>query len=191
MSVTGMTIPIIAVVIRVVWLVVEYPYLRGHRVSAPKNWDKNSAKLWDIAHAIECVGLVLGFLGIGRIHVESNVLGILGLGLLVAGVAIRWASIYTLGKFFTGIVLIKEDHRLIRSGLYTHVRHPAYTGALLAHLGLGLAFTNWFSLLLSVVPYIVAVTYRVHVEEQALRDAFGSEYLTYARDTKRLIPKVY
>ena len=186
-----MVIQIIAVVIRVVWLVVEYSYLRGHRVSTARNWDKNSAKLWDIAHGIECVGIVLGFVGIGRIQVESNSLGILGLALLLAGVAMRGASIYALGKYFTGIVLIKEDHRLIRSGPYRHLRHPAYTGALLAHLGLGLSFTNWFSLALSVVPYIVAVIYRMHVEEKALRDAFGSEYLTYAKDTKRLIPKVY
>ena len=86
---------------------------------------------------------------------------------------------------------IKDDHVLVRSGLYGHVRHPAYTGALLAHLGLGLSFSNWFSLALSSIPYFIAAAYRIHVEEQVLREAFGDEYAAYARQTKRLIPGVY
>lgn len=186
-----MVIPITATLVRVLWLVIEYPYVRRYRVAPTKNWDKNSAKLWDVANAMEPLGMVLGFIGIGRIHTQSNALGILGLALLLAGVALRWTAIYTLGKYFTGRVLIKQDHRLIRSGLYKHLRHPAYTGSLLAHLGLGLSFGNWFTLTLSVVPYVVAALYRMHVEEIALRDAFGSAYIAYARDTKRLIPKLY
>ncbi len=69
---------------------------------------------------------------------------------MIAGIIIRWTAIYTLDKYFTGTVLIKEDHRLIRNGLYKYLRHPAYTGALMAHLGLGLSFANWVSLFLSV-----------------------------------------
>ncbi|MCA1638381.1 MAG: isoprenylcysteine carboxylmethyltransferase family protein, partial [Acidobacteria bacterium] len=67
-----------------------------------------------------------------------------GLLSLLAGIIIRWTAIYSLGKYFTVTVLIKTDHRLIRSGLYKHLRHPAYAGTLLAHLGLGLSFSNWF-----------------------------------------------
>ncbi|HEX8708612.1 MAG TPA: isoprenylcysteine carboxylmethyltransferase family protein [Pyrinomonadaceae bacterium] len=186
-----MTIPILATVIRLLWLAIEYPYLRRYRVSPARDWDKHSAKLWDAANAIEPVGMLIGFTGTGRIQTKSNVIGILGLALLLGGVAFRWAAIYTLGKYFTGTVLIKGDHRLVRSGLYKHLRHPAYTGALVAHLGLGLSFSNWFSLSLSVVPYLAAAMYRMHVEEQALLEAFGDEYITYSRKTKRLVPKVY
>jgi protein-S-isoprenylcysteine O-methyltransferase Ste14 len=186
-----LTIPILATVVRALWLVIEYPYLRRNRVSPAKDWDKHSAKLWDVANAIEPIGMVLGFVGIGRIQAESNVIGISGLALLVAGIAFRWAAIYTLGKYFTGTVLIKGDHRLVRTGLYKHLRHPAYTGSLVAHLGLGLSFSNWFSLALSCLPYFVAAMYRMHVEEQALTEAFGEAYISYSRETKRLIPKVY
>ena len=104
---------------------------------------------------------------------------------------IQFWSIYTLGKYFIGAVLIKNDHRLIRSGLYKHLRHPAYTGGLLAHLGLGLSFSNWISLGLSLIPFSVAALYRMHVEEQALKEAFGEAYISYSRGTKRLIPKLY
>src|SRR5215218_6244711 len=173
-----MTIPILATVIRALWLVIEYPYLRQHRVSPAKDWDKHSAKLWDAANAIEPVGMIIGFTSFGRIQTGTNFIGILGLALLLAGVAFRWAAIYTLGKYFTGTVLIKEDHCLVRTGLYKHLRHPAYTGSLVAHLGLGLSFSNWFSLSLSFVPYFVAAIYRMRVEEQALIEAFGEEYIT-------------
>jgi protein-S-isoprenylcysteine O-methyltransferase Ste14 len=121
----------------------------------------------------------------------GNSIAVLGLALLLVGIIIRSTAIYTLGKYFTGTVLIKNDHRLIRSGLYKHLRHPAYTGALLAHLGLGLSFSNWISLALSVVPFSIAAWYRMHIEERALTEAFGEAYITYSRSTTRLIPKLY
>jgi protein-S-isoprenylcysteine O-methyltransferase Ste14 len=115
----------------------------------------------------------------------------IGLFMLVAGIAVRFVAIHTLGKYFTGTVLIKTDHLLIRRRLYKYVRHPAYAGALLAHLGLGLSFANWFSLAFSSIPYWVAAFYRIHVEEQALADAFGAQYAEYAQATRRLIPRLY
>ena len=186
-----MLLPILATIIRLLWVLIEYPYLRRYRVQPSKDWDKHSAKLWDIANLIEPVGMVLGFTNIGRIQAGTYVIGSLGLLFLVAGITIRWAAVYTLGKYFTGTVLIKTDHRLIRTGLYKHVRHPAYAGALLAHLGIGLSFSNWFTLGFSSIPYFVAALYRMRVEEDALADAFGSEYLNYAKTAKRLIPRLY
>ena len=71
------------------------------------------------------------------------------------------------------------------------MRHPSYTGALLAHLGLGLAFGSWFSVGLSVLPFCVAAWYRIRVEEKVLVNSFGSDYSQYASKTARLIPKVF
>jgi protein-S-isoprenylcysteine O-methyltransferase Ste14 len=190
-NVSFMLFPILATTIRLIWVVVEYPYLRRNRVKPTQDWDKHSAKLWDAANLIEPIGMVLGFTGIGRIQAIPNVLGALGLLLLVAGITIRWAAVHTLGKYFTGTVVIKTDHQLIRTGLYKYVRHPAYSGTLLAHLGLGLSFSNWFSLSLSSIPYFIVALYRIHVEERALADAFGADYFAYARTAKRLIPRLY
>ena len=184
-------IRILATILRALWTVIEVPYVRRFKVTPRRDWDKRSALLWDFANAIEVIGMVIGFTHFGQIHTESNLLATLGISLLVIGVTIRWTAIYTLGKYFTGTIVIKDDHRLIRSGLYRHLRHPAYTGALVAHLGLGLSFLNWFSLALSVVPFLVAALYRINVEEQALAEAFGEEYRAYSQDTKRLIPKLY
>jgi len=173
------------------WFLIEYPYLWRYRVKPTQDWDRHSAKLWDLANALELLGMVLGLLGIGRIHTASNVIGPIGLGVLIGGIAIRWVAVYTLGKFFTGLVMIKTNHQLVRTGIYKYLRHPAYTGTLLAHLGLGLAFSNWYTLLISTVPYFLVVSYRMRVEERALASAFGAEYTTYCKTSRRLIPGVY
>ena len=186
-----MIIPILSTTIRVLWVLIEYPYLRRYKVNPTKDWDKHSASVWDIANAIELVGMILGFTNIGRMKTGGNSIAVPGLALLLVGIIIRWTAIYSLGKYFTGTVLIRKDHRLIQNGMYKHLRHPAYAGALLAHLGLGLSFSNWISFGLSVVPFCVAALYRMHVEERALREAFGEAYTSYARCTKRLIPKLY
>ncbi len=186
-----MRIVIAATVIRILWLVIEYPYLRRYKIVSARDWDKHSAKLWDFANLIEPIGLVLGAIGFGRIQVLSQFVAPCGLTFLVAGIIIRWSAIRTLGQFFTGTVLIKDGHQLIRSGLYKYARHPAYTGTLVAHVGLGLSFGSWVSLLFSSLPYLVAAFYRMHVEEKVLEEEFGVEYLNYMKATKRLIPNVY
>jgi len=186
-----MFLPVIATIIRLTWVAVEYPYLRRFRVKPAQDWDKHSAKVWDVAHAIEVLGMVLGFLEIGRMQFAPNLVGSIGLVLLLAGIAIRWVAIFTLGKYFTGTVLIKTDHQLVRAGIYKHLRHPSYTGLLLGHLGVGLAFANWYSLMMSSLPYLLAAFYRMRVEERALTSAFGAEYTTYCKTSRRLIPLLY
>ena len=181
----------LAIIIRLLWIACEYPYLRRHRISSLNDFDRGSAKLWDIANALEPIGLILGLLGVGRIEAGVDLLGPIGFVLLVTGIVTRFSAIHTLGKYFTSSVVIKNDHQLIRHGLYKYLRHPSYTGALLAHLGLGLSFSNWFSLGLSTIPHLVAAFYRMRVEDQALRAAVGKEYAHYAETTKRLIPKLY
>jgi protein-S-isoprenylcysteine O-methyltransferase Ste14 len=54
--------------------------------------------------------------------------------------------------------------------------------------GLGLALTNWLSLLVLVIVPIIVYTYRVAVEEQALVATLGEVYLSYMRRTKRFVP---
>jgi protein-S-isoprenylcysteine O-methyltransferase len=50
---------------------------------------------------------------------------------------------------------------------------------------------NWVGLAITLVPTTAALLYRIHVEEAALRQAFGQEYSDYSRATKRLIPGIY
>jgi len=116
---------------------------------------------------------------------------LVGFLLFLGGLIWRWYSIGYLGRYFTVDVSISAEHKLINSGPYRYIRHPTYTGALLAFLGLGFCFGNWLSILFMTVPIIAAFLWRIRIEERALTDALGEEYRAYTQRTKRLIPFVY
>lgn len=108
-----------------------------------------------------------------------------------AGLLLRWWAIITLGRFFTVDVTIEKDHELVERGPFRMVRHPSYTGVLLAFVGLALTLDNWAALLVILLPIGVAFIHRMNVEEKALSGALGSQYTNYMRRTKRLVPFVY
>ncbi|MHB1897460.1 MAG: methyltransferase family protein [Metallibacterium sp.] len=62
------------------------------------------------------------------------------------GIALRATAIAQLGRFRTPNVAVLADHRIVERGLYRHIRHPSYLGALLVFLGFSLALVNWLSL---------------------------------------------
>jgi protein-S-isoprenylcysteine O-methyltransferase Ste14 len=165
--------------------------LRRPRAIPSRDYDKGSLSALTVAHGFQLAGMLLGFLGIGRIDGAGAPLQLCGLGILFAGIALRWTAMHALGDFFTGRVQIRDGHTLLRTGLYSRLRHPAYAGSLLAYVGLGLAFANWWTLACNVLPYLVAIGYRIHVEEAVLEETFGPAYAQYARTTKRLVPWVY
>jgi len=186
-----MTIPIIATILRALWFMAEKTHAARHKVTPLKNRDKASLKILMAATLAVPAGVIVGFTRVGYIQTDGDVLGVVGIALMLTGILIRWAAIYTLGQYFTRTVTILEGHRIVRGGLYKHLRHPSYTGYLLGNLGLGLALSNWLSMVIIFAPILTASLYRIRVEEQALLESFGDEYLEYAQGTKRLIPKVY
>ena len=110
---------------------------------------------------------------------------------LVAGLAVRWTAVFTLGKSFSANVAIRESQKMIRSGLYRMVRHPSYLGLLIVFVAIGIHSRNWASFVVAIVPPTAALIYRIQVEEAVLREAFGEQYAQYSRVTKRLVPGVY
>jgi len=114
-----------------------------------------------------------------------------GVVLFVAGLLLRWWAIITLGRFFTVDVTIEKDHELVERGPFRMVRHPSYTGVLLAFVGVALSLGNWAALLVILLPIGAAFIHRMNVEENALSDALGPQYTDYMRRTKRLIPFIY
>lgn len=113
------------------------------------------------------------------------------IALTAAGLALRWYAIIHLGRFFTVDVAIAPDHRLIDSGPYHYVRHPSYTGALLAFIGLGLSLSNVLAFLVLMLSVTITYVYRIRVEEAALRTGIGEPYVAYSARTRRLIPGLF
>jgi protein-S-isoprenylcysteine O-methyltransferase len=152
--------------------------------------DRGSLRLFWLSIALG-IGLAIAAQRIpqARLPGPPDTLRLLSLGLLLGGLALRWTAILTLGRLFTVDVAIHSDHVVVQSGLYRRVRHPSYTGVLIAFLGLGVFFANWLSMAGLVVPILFGVFNRVRKEEQALlRSPVGSEYAAYCAGTKRFIP---
>ena len=113
------------------------------------------------------------------------------LAVLVAGLLVRISAILTLGRQFSANVATHAAQTIERRGLYRIVRHPSYLGMEIVFLAIGIHARNWLCLAICVIPPTLAVLWRIHVEEIALRGAFGEEYAEYSRTTKRLIPGLY
>jgi len=114
-----------------------------------------------------------------------------GLLLFVVGLALRWYSIFYLGRYFTVNVAIHSRHEVVDTGPYKRIRHPSYTGALIAIFGLALCMGNWLSLALIMAPITWAFVLRMSTEEAALANALGTPYTNYMSRTKRLAPFIY
>ncbi|RPD77342.1 hypothetical protein L226DRAFT_568438 [Lentinus tigrinus ALCF2SS1-7] len=133
-----------------------------------------------------------------------------GLALVAAGTLLRLACYRSLGPFFTFDLALLPKHKLITSGPYAVVRHPAYAGSLLVLAGLGLAdlspggwiaecvsssaSSSWgLSTGLACAWAVFAVWYvwwmsvgvrRARMEDAALRKEFGAQWETYARGVR-------
>jgi protein-S-isoprenylcysteine O-methyltransferase Ste14 len=76
-------------------------------------------------------------------------------------------------------------------GPYRVLRHPGYSGVLLAMVGMGLLLANWLSVLALAVAVLAGMSYRIAVEERTLLATLGQPYEDYRSGRKRLIPLVW
>ncbi len=97
-----------------------------------------------------------------------------------------WARVH-LGGNWSGIITIKEGHELIATGPYGLVRHPIYTGLLLAAFGQAVAQGQWFRLV-AVAIVFWGFWLKLRIEERWMRQQFGSAYETYSERVSALIP---
>lgn len=129
--------------------------------------------------------------GLGALPGDGRAWAVAGLVVIVLGLVVRWTAIVTLKQAFTVDVAIAPEQRIVERGLYRILRHPSYSGGLLSFLGLGLVYANGLCEAVLLVPITAAYLYRIHVEEAALRAAFGEDFVRYSSRTWRLIPFVY
>jgi protein-S-isoprenylcysteine O-methyltransferase Ste14 len=123
-----------------------------------------------------------------NLRVTAKVIQYVGLGLMVAGIALREWAIIILGRQFSVVIAIEADHRLITDGPYRRLRHPAYTGGLVATMGFALALGSWLTVIPIVAILLLAFSYRIRLEEELLLTVFGDTYRDYISRTWRLFP---
>jgi protein-S-isoprenylcysteine O-methyltransferase len=164
--------------------------LRTGKVKASKIKTKEKESFWIILIAvIICIGLFVG--EFVKYKPEPTELSYIGIILIFIGGLIRIHAKKELDKFFTFEVMIQEGHKLIKTGLYKHLRHPAYLGNIFMMLGCAFALSSKFGLAAVIVVYIPAMLYRIAAEEKLLMHKFGKEYLSYMQKTNKIIPFIY
>jgi protein-S-isoprenylcysteine O-methyltransferase Ste14 len=120
---------------------------------------------------------------------QSAITLAIGLCLTMCGLSIAvWARRH-LGKYWSGRITLKVDHRVIQSGPYAFVRHPIYSGILLALLGTVISIGTVQSCIGLAIIFISFVR-KLTLEEQWLCAHLGAEYEHYRRRVKALIPCV-
>lgn len=116
--------------------------------------------------------------------VENLGIAVTATGLLFA----IWARAY-LGRNWSGTVTIKIGHQLVRSGPYHWVRHPIYSGMILAMIGTAIN-RGQLRGIVAVVLLWIGFTMKSRVEERFMVTTFGPEYEEYSRTTGAILPRL-
>jgi protein-S-isoprenylcysteine O-methyltransferase len=163
-----------------------------------KQTRRNEAVVWRILH------LAIMVLAFGLVFGESFRPGPLnavflpatpavqwtGFGITVAGIGVAVLARIMLGRNWSGMVTVKEDHELIRNGPYALVRHPIYSGLLLALLGTAVFYAR-VGALLGVAVAALGWRLKSRIEESFMEQEFGPEYAEYKQHARALIPWVW
>lgn len=135
--------------------------------TADRRWAALNRRFMPNSEAIQALAVVLTALGLG----------------LAA-----YARLY-LGRNWSAEVVIREGHQLVRSGPYARIRHPIYTGLLVAILGAVLA-TGELRAIVSFLIFLIAFTLKAKQEERFLAQEFGDEFEQHRRKTGLFLPRL-
>lgn len=184
-------IGIVWIVLAVATALIEFIGLLRSRSGARKS-DRGSLIVLRLCMAPAIAFLVLSPRIASSAEIRPPLASLLiGTVIFATGEVLRIWSRATLGKYFTYTVQTSTEQPVIQTGPYRFVRHPSYTGIMLMVIGLGAAWANWLGLAVVTVLTMVAIRYRIHVEEAVLTSDLDGRYDAYSRTHKRLVPYIW
>lgn len=171
-----------------------YWVLSWLRVKPTKATEKSLDRLLTVTVVVIAFNLLFGNwfrVGFLRERFVGNTLWTawIGIALTWLGVAVAVWARYYLGVYWSARVTLKEGHQLIRSGPYAFVRHPIYTGMLLATIGTTLVVGEWRGVA-AVILLLAAHSRKAMREEALLTKEFGDDYALYRKQTGFLFPRL-
>jgi protein-S-isoprenylcysteine O-methyltransferase Ste14 len=124
-----------------------------------------------------------------RLFAANPWTAVLGVAITAAGLGFAvWARAY-IGTNWSSSVTVKVGHQLIRTGPYRWVRHPIYSGMILAMLGTALERRQVRGVIAVVLLY-AGFKIKSKIEERTMTNTFGAEYADYSRSTGAIVPKL-
>lgn len=187
--------------VRIIWLIVCLLWISAE-IRLARRTRQNSQQIlqseqhsqrWLWLTLLSSIGVALGFKQWALLPIPLDYLPrqLLAMPLFLAGLGLRLWAVRHLGAFFTTDVTIQQQHRLIQSGPYRWLRHPAYTGLWLALLAAGLAMGDVLAGLCLTLPSFWALSVRIRIEEQMLQQHFQQDFQAYCKTRWRLLPGLY
>jgi protein-S-isoprenylcysteine O-methyltransferase Ste14 len=168
-----------------VWILIESKISKEELHKGNRTSDYGTCELYAMGQA----AVVLSALWFTSDWVSPNIFHLIGFTVFLVGITYRLWAIKTLGKYYSHIVREVDAHKIIDSGPYRHIRHPAYAGMILANLGIVIFFFNWITLILFSSILILAIILRISIEEKMLFSI--GQYVDYAKNRSRLIPGIW
>jgi protein-S-isoprenylcysteine O-methyltransferase Ste14 len=182
-------------ILAIIWLIVELFVISRDRIEGKGKTDKDKG-----TRTLNILSIIVGMLisiilfyytNLSFWGKRSDVFLRAGIIVISAGIVVRAWAVISLGNAFRSTIETHEGQSVVEDGVYKFIRHPSYSGAVLACLGYGIAFQNWISLLLLLIMPVIAFNHRITHEEAELIRVFGQDYINYQKKTKKLIPFIW
>ena len=169
----------------IVWIVASL-WVKTTKAAEPLMSRLTYGSLMALAFYLLFSRRALGMLGTRFIR-DAESVAVAGIVLTFAGVALSiWARLI-LGENWSAKVTRKVDHELIRSGPYAFVRHPIYSGLLLATIGTAIFVGQWRGLI-AIPLVLLSESIKARREEQFMIEEFGETYQEYREQTWFIVP---
>jgi protein-S-isoprenylcysteine O-methyltransferase Ste14 len=175
------------------WYIVRQPFERkAKKVGVSKSlFDRRESGLLVVA--------VLGLFVIPLLYVLTGfpalfdrpfqpVIAWLGVAAMIAALWVFRRSHADLGRNWSISLQVREQHALVKTGIYRLVRHPMYSSFFLLGVAQMLLLPNWFAGVSGIAGAGLLFAGRVGREERMMLDSFGDDYRSYMAQTKRIIP---
>jgi protein-S-isoprenylcysteine O-methyltransferase Ste14 len=101
------------------------------------------------------------------------------------------AAVVTLGRQWTYIAAVGEDHQLVTRGPYARVRHPIYAGMTGLVIATAIVVSRWWAAPIIVALQLVGTWIRANQEDRLLREAHGQSFADYAANVPAIVPRLW
>ncbi len=173
------------IMVYLLWILYELKVSRTDATQKQDVSDYGTREFYALSHGLT----VLSALWFTPLWTGPGLYHAAGFVLLVCGILIRTWAVHTLGRYYSHVVRKIDEHKIIDTGPYRHVRHPAYSGMLTAHAGVTLFFFNYATLAVYALLLVFSIVVRIMIEERTLMGIEG--YREFAAGRKRIIPHVW